>query len=116
MNASDRFVANWLAKSFDFSIKLRDNKEPFNLQLKSTLTTIESLKFKIEDMYAFKYCKQIKIEKIAYYESYITLEGDSVGYDDATKKYIWKELGTDDNVESMFHSVEGDPAPLLEQN
>ncbi|MCH90215.1 hypothetical protein A2U01_0011126 [Trifolium medium] len=111
MNAADRYVANQLATAFEFSIKLRGRKEPFTLYLRNTLTTLAALKLKIEDMYALKFGKEIKIHKIAYYESYISLAGDSVGFDDAEKKYHWKELDSDDYVHYMFNTIEADPAP-----
>jgi hypothetical protein len=41
-------------------------------------------------MYAQKYAKVIKINKLFYYESYIDLADKSVGFDDAEKKHHWR--------------------------
>jgi hypothetical protein len=82
MSVVDRWVSNYLAKSFDFDIKLTGKKE-FHLQLKNNITTLDGLKNRIEYIYAFMFGKEIKIEKLAYYESYIDLAGESVGFDEA---------------------------------
>ncbi|PNX68626.1 hypothetical protein L195_g064064, partial [Trifolium pratense] len=51
-------------------------------------------------MYHYKYARQIKIDKLAYSESYIDLASDHVGgYDDAPRKYEWHELKNDEDVE-----------------
>ncbi|PNX82327.1 hypothetical protein L195_g038356 [Trifolium pratense] len=64
----------------------------------------------IEVMYHFKYATQIKIDKLAYYESYIDLAADHAGgYDDAPRKYDWKELKNDEGVEYIFNCIEVDP-------
>ncbi|KAK2376017.1 hypothetical protein QL285_076858 [Trifolium repens] len=111
MSVGDRWVSNYLAKSFDFAIKLTGKKE-FHLQLKNNITGLQELKNKIEYMYAFMFGKEIKIEKVAYYESYIDLAGKSVGFDDAEVKFHLKELASDDEVGFMFHTIEVDPTPI----
>ncbi|KAK2366200.1 hypothetical protein QL285_079609 [Trifolium repens] len=61
-------------------------------------------------MYHFKYAKHIQIDKLGYYEPFIDLGCDRVcDFDDATRKYEWKELKSDEDVESMFNSVLVDP-------
>jgi hypothetical protein len=111
MSVGDRCVSNYLAKSYDFAIKLTGKKE-FHLQLKNNITGLQELKNKIEYMYAFMFGKQIKVEKVAYYESYIDLAGESVGFDDAEVKFHLKELASDDEVGFMFHTIEADPTPI----
>jgi hypothetical protein len=63
MSAGDRWVSNYLAKSFDFAIKLTGKKE-FHLRLKNNITGLQELKNKIEYMYVFMFGKQIKVEKV----------------------------------------------------
>ncbi|KAK2354877.1 hypothetical protein QL285_092344 [Trifolium repens] len=111
MSVGDRWVSNYLAKNYDFAIKLTGKKE-FHLQLKNNITGLQELKNKIEYMYAFMFEKQIKVEKVAYYESYIDLAGESVGFDDAEVKFHLKELASDDEVGFMFHTIEADPTPI----
>ncbi|MCI69149.1 hypothetical protein A2U01_0090410, partial [Trifolium medium] len=41
--------------------------------------------------------------------SYIDLAGDSVGYDDAARKYEWEKLKNDEDVEYMFRMIDADP-------
>jgi hypothetical protein len=62
-------------------------------------------------MYQFKYARNIQIDKIGYYEPFIDLACDRVenDFDDATRKYEWKQLKTDEDVESMFNSASIDP-------
>lgn len=103
-------MSNHTSKSFDFAIRLTGIKE-FHLQLKNNITTLEGLKNRIEFMYAFMNGKEIKIDRIKYYESYTDITGHSIGIDDAEIKYHWKELICDNCVQMMFDSVEGDPAP-----
>ncbi|CAJ2667477.1 unnamed protein product [Trifolium pratense] len=110
MSASNRSVNNNMATSHAFSVKFRGNDELFCVDLSNNLTTIQALKRQIEVMYRFKYGRQIKIEKIAYYESTIDLASDNVGgYDEQPRKYEWKELKNDDDVNDMFNGVEVDP-------
>jgi hypothetical protein len=108
MNVADCYVANALATTYDFSVTFRDIGEVFNVELKSNIANIDVLKFKIEYMYAYKYGKSIKIREKNYYGSYIDLASDSVGYDDATKKYHWKELESNNGVQFMFSTIKGD--------
>jgi hypothetical protein len=109
--ASDRWVEDYLSNPIEFSVQFQGNKKLCKLFLKNNLTTLEALKLKIEDMYGFKYGKQIKIEKIAFYESYISLDGDSAGYDDAKKEYHWTELESDGCVQMMWSGLELHPPP-----
>ncbi|KAK2419948.1 hypothetical protein QL285_030752 [Trifolium repens] len=111
MSVGDRWVSNYLAKSYDFAIKLTGKKE-FHLQLKNNITGLQELKNKIEYMYAFMFGKQIKVENVSYFESYIDLAGYSVGFDDAEVKFHLKELVFDDDVGFMFHTIEADPLPI----
>jgi hypothetical protein len=112
MSASDRYVAEYLAKRYDFSIKFQGIERPLNVELKSTLTTLQDLKDRIEFLYAFKYAKELRIHKIAFYESYIDITEDNAGwFDDHIKKYHWVILENDDDVRFMFNTIEGDPSP-----
>jgi predicted RNA-binding protein with EMAP domain len=111
ISASDRYVANYLAKRYDFGIKFQGIKRPLNVELKNTITTLQGLKDRIKFLYAFKYAKELRINKIAFYESYVDITEDNVGgFDDATKKYHWVILENDDDVRYMFNTIEGDPS------
>jgi hypothetical protein len=63
-------------------------------------------------LYAFKYAKELKIHKIAFYESYVDITEDNAGgVDEHIKKYHWVILESDDNVRFMFNTIEDDPSP-----
>ncbi|PNX60491.1 hypothetical protein L195_g046416, partial [Trifolium pratense] len=110
MNVSTRPIPNSVPKAHQFSVKFHSDDEPFYIELNNTLTTLRSLKRRIEVMYHYKYARQIKIDKLAYSESYIDLASDHVGgYNDAPRKYDWHELKNDEDVEEMFNCIEIDP-------
>ncbi|KAK2435005.1 hypothetical protein QL285_020094 [Trifolium repens] len=112
MSASDRYVAEYLDKRYDFSIKFQGIERSLNIELKSTLTTLQDLKNRIEFFFAFKYVKELTIHKIAFYESYVDITEDNAeGFDDATKRYHWVILENDDDVRYMFNTIKGDPSP-----
>jgi hypothetical protein len=61
-------------------------------------------------MYRFKYARHIQIEKLRYHEPFLDLGSDFVGsFDDEPRKYEWKDLESDEDVESMFNSAFVDP-------
>jgi hypothetical protein len=111
MNASNRIVNNCLATSHAFSVNFRDIDELLCVELKDNLISLSSLKDKIQVMHRFKYARQIKIDKLGYYDPFIDLGCDRVekNFDDATRKYDWKQLKTDEDVVSMFNSALIDP-------
>jgi hypothetical protein len=110
MNASNRIVNNCLATSHAFSVNFRDIDELLCVELKDNLRSLSSLKDKIQVMHRFKYSRQIKIDKLGYYDPFIDLGCDRVcEFDDATPKYECKELKSNEDVESMFNSVLVDP-------
>jgi hypothetical protein len=100
--------SNCSSESYPFYIKFRGIDEPFTAELNDTLTSLRSLKNKIQLMYQTKYAKQIKIHKIGYYEPYMSLECDIQNFDDATHKYEI-ELKSDEDVEHMFNTCLIDP-------
>ena len=107
MNSSNR---NCSVTSHPFTVRFRGIDELFCVELKDNLRRLSTLKDKIQVMYHFKYARQIKIDKLGYYEPFIDLACDRVGdFDDATRKYEWKELKYDEDVESMFNSAFVDP-------
>ncbi|CAJ2653865.1 unnamed protein product [Trifolium pratense] len=75
----------------------------------NTVTSIRTLKRHIEILYYAMYAIEIRIDKISYYDSYINLDGDSAGYDDAERKYELKELHTNEDVEYMFDHIDAHP-------
>ena len=107
MNSSDH---NCSVTSHAFTIKFRGIDELFCVELKDNLRSLFTLKDKIQVMYHFKYARHIQIDKLGYYEPFIDLACDRVcDFDDATRKYEWKELKSNEDVESMFNSVLIDP-------
>jgi hypothetical protein len=62
-----------------------------------------------------KYAKVIKIHRIFYYESYIDLGSESVGFDDAEKKHHWREIQSDDDVQYLFRTIEDDPSVYFDK-
>ncbi|KAK2363247.1 hypothetical protein QL285_088248 [Trifolium repens] len=110
MNSSTRIVNNCSVTSHPFTVRFRGIDELFCVELKDNLRSLSTLNDKIQVMYHFKYVRQIKIDKLGYYEPFIDLACDRVcDFDDATRKYEWKELKSDEDVESMFNSVFVDP-------
>ena len=104
------FNRNCSVTSHAFTIRFRGIDELFCVELKDNLRSLFTLKDKIQVMYHFKYARHIQIDKLGYYEPFIDLACDRVGdFDDATRKYEWKELKTDEDVESMFNSALIDP-------
>ncbi|KAK2415564.1 hypothetical protein QL285_038034 [Trifolium repens] len=77
MSASYRYVANYLAKRYDFRIKFQGIENSLDVELKNTITTLQGLKDRIEFLYAFKYAKELRIHKIAFYESYVDITEDN---------------------------------------
>jgi hypothetical protein len=88
-----------MAITYDFPVEFQGINETLSVKLKSSLSYLESLKFRVEYAYAQKYAKVIKIHKFFYYESYIDLAGESVGFDDAEKKHHWREIQSDGYVQ-----------------
>jgi hypothetical protein len=99
-----------MAITYDFPVEFQGINETLSVKLKSSLSYLESLKFRVEYAYAQKYAKVIKIHKFFYYESYIDLAGESVGFDDAEKKHHWIEIQSDGDVQYMFRTIEDDPS------
>jgi hypothetical protein len=99
-----------MSKSYEFPVKYQGINEVSTVKLKSSISYLESLKFRVEYMHAQKYDKAIKIHKFFYYESYIDLAGVSVGFDDAEKKHHWREIESDDDVRYLFRTIEDDPS------
>jgi hypothetical protein len=72
-----------MATTYDFPVEFEGISEVLSVRLKSNIKYLESLKFRVEYAYVHKYAQVIKIHKIFYYESYIDLGSDSIGFDDA---------------------------------
>jgi hypothetical protein len=98
-------------ETYQFSVQFQGNKELFTLALDTSLTTVESIKNRIEIMYHYAQGKQIKIAKLRYAEMWVDLAADcsSNSFEDAPKKYGWKQLKDDDDVRSMFNQILIDP-------
>ncbi|KAK2352111.1 hypothetical protein QL285_005057 [Trifolium repens] len=102
---------NCSVTSHEFTVKFRGVDELFYVELNDNLRSLFTLKDKIQVMYHFKYARHIQIDKLGYYEPFIDLGCDRVekNFDDATRKYDWKQLKTDEDVVSMFNSALIDP-------
>jgi hypothetical protein len=99
-----------MAMIYVFPVEFEGIGEVSSVKLKSNIKYLESLKFMVEYAYAQKYAKVIKIQKLFYYESYIDLASESVGFDDADKKHHWREIESDGDVHYLFRTIEDDPS------
>ena len=63
-------------ETYQFSVQFQGNKELFTLALDTSLTTVESIKNRIEIMYHYAQGKQIKIAKLGYAEMWVDLTAD----------------------------------------
>ena len=99
-----------MATTYDFPVEFEGIGEVLSVRLKSNIKYLEELKFRVEYAYVHKYAQVIRIHKIFYYESYIDLGSDSIGFDDADKKHHWREIQSDGDVHYLFRTVEDDPS------
>jgi hypothetical protein len=97
-----------MAITYDFPVEFQGIDEVLSVKLKSSISYLHSLKFRVEYAYAQKYAKVIKIHKFFYYESYLDLGSESVGFDDAEKKHHWREIQSDGDVQYLFRTIEDD--------
>jgi hypothetical protein len=94
MNSSRRSLIPPSVELYQFQVQFRGNNQMFNLGLDTSLTTVESIKQRIEIVYHYQHAKQINIVKLGYAEMWVDLAANcsSLSFEDAPKKYGWKEL------------------------
>ncbi|KAK2397369.1 hypothetical protein QL285_058948 [Trifolium repens] len=108
MTSSSNVLDNYLTSTTsNFSVKFNGREEHFKLAI-DKLSSLVSLKNKIQEIFLFKNGEQIEIEHMAYLDSSTDTTSDSLV---ATYRKYWVKLENDMDVQSMFRSVEFEKEP-----